>query len=66
MLGVVGLDVLPVGPLPRAGRTGADLHAAVEVGGGVVPDDTEEGEGPYRAGRQAEDGAGGTVVGEGP
>ncbi|CAM5645866.1 hypothetical protein SHIRM173S_03755 [Streptomyces hirsutus] len=67
VVGVVGLDVLPAGPDAGARRAGADLDLAAEFGGGVVPDDADEGEGPYGQRGEAErDGAGDTVGVEGP
>src|SRR5690606_3954403 len=67
VVGVVGLDVPPAGPVAAGGRAGTDLHPAGEFGGGVVPDDAEEGEVPYGPRGEAENGgAGGAVVGEGP
>src|SRR5690606_18097709 len=66
VVGVVGLDVPPVGPAAGGGRARTDLDAAVEFGPGVVPDDPEEGEVPYGTGGEADGGgAGGTVMGEG-
>lgn len=58
---VVDLDVLPVGPL-AAGGAGADLYPAPQLGGGVVPDDPEQGERPYGAGRRPSVPGVGTVV----
>lgn len=68
VVGVVGVDVLPAGPGAGAGPAGADLDAAVELGGRVVPDDAEEGEVAYVPPGQALAGAGaaeGAVAGEG-
>lgn len=50
---VVGLEVLPAGPGVGAGRTGADLDAAVQLDVRVVPDHTGEGEVPYVPAGQA-------------
>ncbi|MEU4897424.1 hypothetical protein AB0B12_34545 [Streptomyces sp. NPDC044780] len=55
MFGRVGIGGLvpvrqqfaPGGPLVAADRAGADLHPGAEVGGGLVPDDADEREGPH-------------------
>jgi hypothetical protein len=42
VLGIVGLQVLPVGPVTGTDGPGADLDDAVEFDVGVVPDDADQ------------------------
>src|SRR6478609_3163238 len=58
VVGVVRLQRLPAGPAGRAGRTGTDLDGAVELGVGVVPDHTDQGEAVGVAAQEAPGGVG--------